>query len=333
MTSPLATLLEDIDDVSEISDEAFGTFTERTDERVKAIVGVADPPTEDPPDGTTGIWDWHDLDAVRDDLDGDYVLMRDLDEDTDGYDDVINTENGFEPIGDVNEGFNGTFDGNGHTISGLTIDRPNDGEVGLFGAVEDEDAIIQNVLLKDVSVEGDVNVGPVVGALFDGTIRRCATSGIVKNGEVFDGIGGIVGKSDDGLVKQSYSACEVDGRQDVGGILGYGEGAATVRESFAYGEVDGESFVGGLIGFGGEAVDAYWDKEATGQTSSSGGQELPTTDMQGEDLDDNFDTDLDFADTWKKVTANDSDAQEDGYPILQVLDRTDQLDVQGIHDA
>ena len=87
------------------------------------------------------ISNWNDLDAIRYDLDGDYILVNNLDENTAGYDEHVGVpDNGWEPIGQFDEDedmvFSGSFDGNGHKIRNLRINRPDTSYVGLFSAVE-----------------------------------------------------------------------------------------------------------------------------------------------------------------------------------------------------
>lgn len=110
----------------------------------------------------TEIFDWNDLNNVRQNLTGSYILMNDLDEETAGYG-TFNSGEGWMPIGTESAAFTGTFDGNGHTISGLTIDRGT-GNNGLFGATLD--ATIENVGLLNVNIRaGAGNNGAVAGNL------------------------------------------------------------------------------------------------------------------------------------------------------------------------
>ena len=85
----------------------------------------------------TEIWTWNDLNTVRDNPGGSYILMNDLDEATAGYDELVGDTadgQGWQPIGTAQNPFKGTFDGNGNTISGIFIYRPDEDEVGLSGA-------------------------------------------------------------------------------------------------------------------------------------------------------------------------------------------------------
>jgi len=93
------------------------------------------------------IQDWYDLDAIRDNMRGNYILMNDLDSTTAGYDELAsataNEGKGWQPIA-VNNTFVGRFDGQGFEICDLFIDRPDESDVGLFGVVE-TGGVIENV--------------------------------------------------------------------------------------------------------------------------------------------------------------------------------------------
>ena len=84
---------------------------------------------------------WYDLDSVRDNLDGNYILMNDLDSTTAGYielaSETANQGKGWEPI----DYFTGTFDGNNYEIRDLYIDRTDESDVGLFGFVTESGII------------------------------------------------------------------------------------------------------------------------------------------------------------------------------------------------
>ena len=84
---------------------------------IAGMAGCGQSPTQ-----TVAIQNWYDLDAVRNNLAGSYVLMEDLDDTTDGYDQLVGDTadgKGWQPIGTEGDAFKGTFDGTGHTISGL----------------------------------------------------------------------------------------------------------------------------------------------------------------------------------------------------------------------
>ena len=219
------------------------------------------------------IWDWYDLDAIRDNMRGSYILMDDLDSTTAGYEELAsptaNEGKGWQPIGSmaVNDTFAGSFDGQGYEIRDLFIDRPDESDVGLLGVIG-EGGIIDNVgalVNGDVTgygavgslvgynrgsvrnsyacsaVTGNLNVGSVVG-LNGGTVSSSYSGGNVTGG---DAVGGLVGKNE-GTVSNSYSTGAVSGNYFVGDLVGLNGG--TVSNSYTGGTVNGSDFVGGLVG-------------------------------------------------------------------------------------
>ena len=158
-----------------------------------------------------------------------------------------NSGAGFAPIGE-STAYGGTFDGAGHTISGLTIDDSTDAYVGLFG--QNNSGTIENVGLVGGSVAGtasDAYVGGLVG-YNTGTITSSYVTGSVSGGEY---VGGLVGKSYGGTIMSSYATGNVSGEDDsyVGGLVGDNE--SVLEDSYATGSVSGANpyaYVGGLVG-------------------------------------------------------------------------------------
>ncbi len=189
---------------------------------------------------------WHDLDAIRDDLCGHYVLIADLHANTAGYDELVgNTADGkgWEPIGEWGNPFIGTFDGNGYEIRGLLVNRPDESQVGLFGSVG-VGGVVKNVGLVDVDVTGDHGAGALAGNSFRVTVSNSYSSGSVTGR---DSVGGLVGWNGDGTLSNSHSACRVTGKWSVGGLVGATQDG-TISDSYATGSVTGEYRVGGLVG-------------------------------------------------------------------------------------
>jgi len=191
------------------------------------------------------ITDWEGLHNMRYDLEGDYTLTNDLDEDTEGYEEYVETENGWKPIGqwqgEGDEGFNGTFYGNGNKIEGLYIERPWEDQVGLF-RVTGENAQIEDISLLDVDVIGDVDVGGLVGLNWRGDVIDCSVSGEVEGRK---DVGGLMGVNYEGDVLSSHSEATVTGRNEVGGLISANLG--TVENSYATGDVEGIEEIGGLL--------------------------------------------------------------------------------------
>jgi hypothetical protein len=184
-----------------------------------------------------------------------------------------NSGDGFVPIGkDSGIPFTGHFDGNGHTISNLTIDRPLKSMMGLFGAVEN--ATISDVTITNANVTGYRYVGILAGAAYNSTITECSTSGSLGAVERGGGLigystsdvtnsnssatisgtsgyshslfGGLIGDSR-GDITKSYATGSVTGTTDIGGLVGKNQ-YATISQSYATGTVSGTTNIGGLAG-------------------------------------------------------------------------------------
>jgi hypothetical protein len=163
------------------------------------------------------IYDWCDLDAVRNNMDGDYILMNDLDSTTAGYEELAsptaNRGKGWEPIGTESHRFTGSFDGQEYEIRDLFINRPGQGCVGLFGYVA-AGGVIENVGVVNTDVTGN------------------------------DWVGSLVGRNE-GTVSNSYSTGNVTGNWSVGGLMGCNAGGTVSNSYYNYDEVliNGENII------------------------------------------------------------------------------------------
>ena len=185
-------------------------------------------------------------------LKGDYVLGSNIDAtptNTWGAAGCTATTcTGFTPIGGATgpSNFSGVFDGLGHTITNLTINRSTTSDIGLFG-VDTTTAILRNVALLGGDMNGGYSVGELVGSN-GGTVNNNYATGVVDGtGDV----GGLVGNNS-GTVNNSYATDSVTGRTSslsVGGLAGANYG--TISNSYATGSVTGGTgsfYVGGLVG-------------------------------------------------------------------------------------
>lgn len=167
---------------------------------------------------------------------------------------------GWLPIGNA---FTGVYDGAGHTITQLHINRPGVNDIGLFSRIGTAGRV-ENLTLLDAAVTGGSYVVGILAGLSSGTIRNAAASGTVAGGYR---VGGLVGENNPGLVEDSHADVAVnaaDGR--IGGLVGFNV-QGTVRRCHAVGAVSGGWYVGGLVGrnLGGFVQDSY----ATGAVSGS----------------------------------------------------------------
>ncbi|WP_321429450.1 DUF4114 domain-containing protein [uncultured Methanolobus sp.] len=272
-----------------------------------------------------------DLQNMNNDLDAHYILMNDIDASATS---TWNGGKGFDPIGDsLSNAFEGTFDGQGYTISNLFIDRGT-AYNGLFGCtmgpyLVDDTFSVMNLNLENVSITGGYLTGGLIGDDSSGGAYRCSVSGNVSG---IDGVGGLIGSTNEGDVAESfttgtvcstrnvggivgdmsssseltnsYSSMNVSGDNRVGGLVGHVY-LSTVTNSYSYGSVNGNTEVGGLIGSDrySTVTFSYWNTETSGQSSSGGGTGNTTAEMQTQST---F-VGWDFNDTWVMQ----------GYPILK----------------
>jgi hypothetical protein len=203
-----------------------------------------------------------DASSRSDALSASYELTTDIDASATSS---WNGGKGFDPIGTASDPFTGTFDGNNHTITGLTINRSSDIDVGMFGYTEGSE--ITDVALEAVDVYGNDHVGGLVGYNRDGTVEQSVASGAVSG---VNSAGGLVGVNDgSGTVKLSYATGNVSGDGDVGGLVG--DNQNTVTNSYATGDVSGNTSVGGLVGYNQDTVtNSYATGNVSGDTSVGG---------------------------------------------------------------
>ena len=151
------------------------------------------------------------------------------------------------PIGMSRDGktlaFSGTFNGNGRTVRGLTVDRPGGLPVGLFGVLSG--ATILNLNVEDANVKGSAGVGALAGSAVKTTFRGCSASGSVSGER---DVGGLVG---------SAVECRLDRAGFQGNVAGFGVSTggavggafgSTLQNISVQGNVAGQENVGGLAG-------------------------------------------------------------------------------------
>lgn len=231
------------------------------------------------PSRSVEIRTWYDLDAVRDNLRGQYILMNDLDSTTAGYEELAsrtaNDGKGWHPIigAGGNPPFTGTFDGQGYEIRDMFVNLPGIGYVGLFSIVG-EGGVVKNIGVVNADVTCTAYIGGLVGVNL-GTVTNSYSTGSVTSEY---GAGGLVG-GNAGTVDNSYSTGSVTGNGGVGGLVGANNG--TVSNSYSTGNVTGNSSVGGLVGLDSATVsNSFWDIQTSGQTTSAGGTGKTTAEMQ-----------------------------------------------------
>ncbi|BBC74009.1 conserved hypothetical protein [Altererythrobacter sp. B11] len=190
---------------------------------------------------------------------------------------------GFLPVGDNALPFTGSFDGTGHNITGLGINR-GAFYVGLFGATAN--AAIANVSLTGGSVTGSGTVGALIGYMQGGTLSNAsATTTVVGTSTTESNAGGLIGTVDGGAVSDSWAGGAVTGAgYQVGGLAGYLVNGGSITQSYATGAVTGTNatagfgYVGGLVGGngftggnGGTILRSYATGTVTGSSGPIGG--------------------------------------------------------------
>ena len=150
--------------------------------------------------------------------------------------DIDLTGKDWTPIGtDYDNSYKGTFDGGGHTITGLTF-TTNDEYAGLFGWLN-RAGTVKNVVMEGVQITSHQiyggSIGGVVGSGW-GTIENCSVSGSVS-GTVY--VGGVVGVQIGGSITGCSSSATVKGTVDVGGVAGQTNSSATLTACYATGNV------------------------------------------------------------------------------------------------
>ena len=240
-----------------------------------------------------------------------YELTADLDFDTNGSggpdagDTYWNDGVGWVPIidksGRPHRRFEATFEGNGHTVRNLFINRPTSSGVGLFQGT-DYASVIRHVRVTRINVTGNNSVGGLAGRNL-GQITASYTTGRVTGQR---DVGGLVGKNY-GTITASYATGRVSGTRRVGGLVG-GQLSGRVAASYATGRVSGTALVGGLVGrhsgtitashatgrvtgqgnvgglVGSSSPDeisySYWDSLTSGHETGSNGQGQTTVQLQ-----------------------------------------------------
>ena len=203
---------------------------------------------------------WFDKNAKRTDS---AKLLADItiNEDVSGSD-ATSQKYKWTPIGTDSSKYIGTFDGNGHTISGLYINSTA-ANTGMFGRIGSS-AVVKNLTLADSVIRSTKNyTGAITGYIDDAaSVTNCHTKNSVQvSAAVYTG--GITGYQDDtSTLTRCSNAAEVTGANNVGGISGYNwsKSSASLTDSYNRGSVSGSNLVGGIcaqIYIGGTVSDVY----------------------------------------------------------------------------
>lgn len=229
-----------------------------------------------------------DLQALKDNLSGKYILMNDID--LSGYN--------WTAIGTKTNPFSGELNGNGHVIKNLQVDDAAGNGIGLFGVIDG--ANVSNVGLENADINVQNAVGILAGAAEASIITNCYSTGSVRGagwvggliGQITNAttinncfstanvtgtssqIGGLVGRLDSSSVSNSYTEGSVLGKIFVGGLIGNSVGISNISFSYALGDVKADDNVGGLLGYLGDHkiyIDNCYSAGTVEANLSSGG--------------------------------------------------------------
>lgn len=171
------------------------------------------------------IEDAFDLDSMRNRLDKCYKLIKNIDLNINPF----NQGEGWNPIGDTTSKFKGNFNGNGHVVKNLYINRPSKDEQGLFGYIIGG---VKNIGVINVNITGHGRVGGLTGIADGSPVVNSYVTGMVKGSDY--GIGGLIGTSFTSITN-SYSIANVLGRfQDFTGVLvgSYSDPTKPIKSSY-----------------------------------------------------------------------------------------------------
>ena len=177
--------------------------------------------------------------------------------------------NTWTPIGNSDNYFRGTFDGQGHTVSGIYINSENDYQ-GLFGY---NIGTIKNIGVTESYIKGEYSVGGVCSSN-SGTISNCYNSGTISGS---DAVGGVCGHYDGVTISNCYNSGNVSGTGEssrIGGVCGYNS-YGTISDCYNTNIISGNDDVGGVCGFnfGGTISNCYntGNVNGTGESATVGG--------------------------------------------------------------
>jgi len=265
------------------------------------------------------ITSWAQLQEMNDNVTAHYILMKDLDSSTTGYDTYAsssaNAGDGWIPIGASEASpWNGNFDGNYKIISDLYINR-SQLDVGFFGTLN---GTVNDLGIEDANITNVQEMNGILAGrgMLGSTINNCYTSGSIEStsNTVGGATAGFVGQKQGGFISNSYSIASVtDARRRSGGFVGYHLNSGLIENSYFAGTTSGGGIQGGFIGIiatDGADSNCFWDNQTSGEPTSAGTAVGKTTaDMKTQST--FTDAGWDFNNIW----GMDSEVN-DGYPFL-----------------
>ncbi len=216
------------------------------------------------------VYDLYGLQAMEEELNNSFILANNIDASVTAR---WSSTSGFLPIGKSFPSFGGSFNGQGYTISHLSINLPTTNYVGLFGYTSSSNTI-SNLTLTVDNITGSSYVGGLAGQVNSNTISNCSVT--VNAGKTISGssyVGGLAAYFNNGTISNSNTTISgtLSGTSYVGGFIGYDQGG-TISNTYATipGTVSGTgTYVGGFVGYNGNSS-LVFDSYATGTVAGTG---------------------------------------------------------------
>ena len=281
---------------------------------------------------TGEVWTIEELNNIRNNLSGNYNLMRNLDFENDAsYDNPANknsftTGAGWNPIAN----FTGSLEGNGFVIRNLYFNRSVRG--GLFGD-NCTNATLQNFGLMDVNLTSAERSAILCRGLQNGDINNIFTSGVLNSTGEFEF--GAMQSHSRSTIEDTYNLADILNNDRTGGIAGRVDDP--IITSYSVGVTQDKGLAGANPTGGGSTTNCYWDVQSSNVTSDafSATTGLNTNQMKGMAALKNM-FGFDFTNKWhfvkagKKIENTNIVPLKDGYPILRSIDVEAQLIAQDI---
>ena len=189
-------------------------------------------------------------------------------------------DSGWTPIGKLSTCFTGTYNGKGHLIDSLYIQRDSLMFAGMFGSISTSH--LDSIGLTNLNIKGKRHVGGLAGASYkNSTISNSFSTGSISGLSI---VGGLAGDNDSSTITNCYSSCSVNSSRDyAGGLVSYNNMGSTISSSYSSGLVSCPQFAGGLLGYkeiNSNVNNSFWDIESSIQSSSAGGTGKTTAEMK-----------------------------------------------------
>jgi hypothetical protein len=207
------------------------------------------------------------LSAVRNYPDSCFILTTDLDFTGSSFDSA-NSTRGWQPIGTSAARFTGKFNGAGHTISNMYVNRTN-WYIGLFGYAEG--ANFDSLAIINCNLSGGNYTGGLVGYCYNNVnISACYVTGTISGANYVGGLTGYLTTSSN--LSNGYVQVKVTGIDYVGGLAGYNNASSTLSNCYATGSISGDEIIGGLTGrnFSASIQNSYSTCRVTGVNDVGG---------------------------------------------------------------